>query len=166
MPGAISGRRRRVKPWKILQSEVATVAAARRSLFDPSVRLPLMSFTAGLAKAECHRRHGKSQLTRLKIDVMMVCNLFRKFILPSLGAMPKLNEDAMSRTAVEKTRPGSESDLRISEDMQQQLKSIRSSRSRIGRAKRPAGLTVVTFDSDLENAVPDPVVMWSKATCC
>ena len=71
----------------------------------------------------------------------------------------------MAHTTLQKNRTTPRTELRCSEEMKQQLKSIASSRSPIEDSKLP-NLKIVTFDSDLENAVPDPVVMWEKSTCC
>ena len=71
----------------------------------------------------------------------------------------------MAHTTLQKNRTTPRTELRCSEEMKQQLKSIASPRSPIEDSKLP-NLKIVTFDSDLENAVPDPVVMWEKSTCC
>jgi hypothetical protein len=65
-----------------------------------------------------------------------------------------------------KDRADPGTDLRISEDMKQQLKLIASSSRLKTEGLDVSDFKVVTFDSDLETAVPDPVVMWEKATCC
>jgi hypothetical protein len=71
----------------------------------------------------------------------------------------------MSRAARQKSPVTSCGDFHVSDEMKHQLKSI-AGRGADKEAARLVSLKVVTFDSDLEAAVPDPVVMWSKATCC
>ena len=54
--------------------------------------------------------------------------------------------------------------LRLSEEMKEQLETLKTSRSNHG--KGADRITVLTFESNLDSAVPDPVVMWEKSTCC
>lgn len=69
----------------------------------------------------------------------------------------------MTRTALDvKDHDAPETELRLSDEMRQQLALLKSDPA---AAQRP-DLKIVTFDSDLEAAVPDPVVMWEKSTCC
>ena len=72
----------------------------------------------------------------------------------------------MTEVAIKKSDIGSASDIHVSDDMKQQLKSIAASRQRVGDQESRPDFNIVTFDSDLERAVPDPGVMWEKATCC
>lgn len=71
----------------------------------------------------------------------------------------------MSQSSPGKAEAVPQADLRVSEDMKQQLKAIASAKGR-GDETRAAHLRIVSFDSDLERIVPDPVVMWDKSSCC
>jgi hypothetical protein len=71
----------------------------------------------------------------------------------------------MSKGAVSREIIATESNFHCSEDMKLQLQKMSSSAAP-ARTKSD-NLKIVTFDSDLEKAVPDrSVVQWSKATCC
>jgi hypothetical protein len=55
--------------------------------------------------------------------------------------------------------------LRLSDDMKQQIALLKKTQPGRARPSHP-DLKIVTFDADLEAAIPDPVVMWIKSTCC
>lgn len=71
----------------------------------------------------------------------------------------------VSQSALSKAQAAPQADLRLSDDMKQQLEAIASAK-RHGGDLRTTNLKIVSFDGDLERAVPNSVIMWEKSTCC